>query len=77
MDGAMTLENNERRQGLGRPGTCGASISVWTGDEKNITVKAGFMGNIFNNVESNEGTDVVEANWLLVRDKKIYINLYQ
>ena len=31
---AATLKNNERRQGLDRPGTCGASISVWTGGKE-------------------------------------------
>ena len=77
MDGAMTLKNNERRQGLGRPGTCGAGISVWTGGKRIVTVKAGLMGNIIYGMEGNEGADLIEANWALMRAKTRYVKVYK
>ena len=72
MGGTVTLENAKiggMPRELYRQGTCGASVSVFMGGERNITKQAGLMRNFIYHMEGDKSTDIGKANWALMRAK--------
>ena len=76
MGGTVTLENDKiggMSRKLVRQGTCGASVSVFMGGERNITRQAGLMWNFIYRMEGDKSTDIGEANRAFMRAKTRYL----